>query len=92
MNFFAIAKFLFSMLPMIIDGVKAAEAAFPNAGQGSSKLGTVLSVIEAAHAAAPELQAQYAQIKPIATDMVNGVVQVLNKTGVFPVRPGGAHP
>lgn len=92
MNFFAIAKFLFSILPLIVDGIKAAEAAFPQAGEGSAKLGTVLAVVQAAHAAAPELQAQFEQIKPIATDMVNGVVQVLNKTGVFPARPGGAHP
>lgn len=90
MDFFTIAKFLFSVLPLITQGVAAAEAAFPDQGQGASKLGTVLATLQAAHAAAPAIAADFDAIKPIATDMVNGVVAVMNQ--VRAGRAAGGHP
>jgi hypothetical protein len=53
MGFAQILKLLLEFSPLIFRTVQAVEAAVPGKGQGSKKLGMVLSTVTAAAAAAP---------------------------------------
>lgn len=87
MNFISIARLLFQLFPMVFDAIKAADAAFPAQGSGPSKLSSVLTVLQAAHDAAPEIASNFDEIRKPATDMINGIVAVVKQA-----RTPGTHP
>ena len=81
MNVLTVLKLIVQLLPLIIETVKAVEAAVPSAGMGSAKLeaakGIILSVAEIAQDV-DEKNFESALDRAIAM-----VVALMNRTGVF---------
>jgi hypothetical protein len=76
MNWIGIAKAVFSLLPVIIDAIKALEAAIPAEKMGAEKLNVIRGIIESIDAGA-------SAVWPYLEKAVNIVVAVFNKLGVF---------
>lgn len=95
MPFLEILKLLLTLLPTVMNVVKAVEVAIPQAGAGAQKLKTVLSVVEAAAVAAPPVisDAKGVQTAIKAGDLpalstglahlIGSVVSLFNATGAF---------
>ncbi len=82
MQFFALIKLLLSILPLVIDCVKAVEAAFPSI-KGSSKLGMVMNTINTAATHASDMEHSVEAIAGPVQSLVNGVVSTFNAAGIF---------
>lgn len=76
MNALAILKTILTLLPVIIDAVKAIEAAIPQYGKGKEKLAAVRSIIEIGYGEANA-------IWPAVEKTVGVLVGLFNATGVF---------
>jgi hypothetical protein len=82
-QFIAIITLINQLFPLIIQTVKAVESAFPAGGQGAAKMAIVQGVIQHALEVSTDLQVTAAQIVPVLTPIINGVVAMLNATGIF---------
>ena len=81
MNFLSILKLVVQLLPMIIDAVKAVEAAIPAAGQGSAKLEAVKSLVTSVADIAGDVDSK--NLSSALDKAISLVVTLFNKTGVF---------
>ena len=82
-NFLNILKLVVSLLPLLIDAVRAVEAAMPQAGQGQAKLSLIRSTLEAAFNVTNDVTVTFAQVWPALEKTVGAVVGAFNTTGVF---------
>ncbi|MDE3038934.1 MAG: hypothetical protein KGJ21_10870 [Pseudomonadota bacterium] len=82
MQFFALIKLLLSLLPAVIECVKAVESAFPSLS-GSSKLGMVMNTVQTAANHASDMEQSFEAIAGPVQTMVNGVVSTFNAAGIF---------
>ncbi len=73
------------LLPVVIDAVKAVEAAIPLPGQGHQKLDLVLKVIKTAYDASTDLAKGFSFEKLVAlvVPMINQIVALHNALGLF---------
>lgn len=81
MNFLTILKLVVQLLPLVIEAVKAAEAAIPQSGMGSAKLQFVKDLLTSTTDIGTEVaEKDYANAieKTIAL-----VVKLFNTTNVF---------
>ena len=69
-------KVVISLLPALIEAIKAVEAALPESGRGAAKLAVVREVILAVDAS---LETAW----PLLEKLVNGLVRVFNLFGIF---------
>lgn len=83
MNFLQIVKLILSMLPAIIEAVKAIEAALPAGGQGAAKLDAIKGVLQSAYGVANDATAQFEAVWPAISGTVSALVALFNKAGVF---------
>jgi hypothetical protein len=67
---------ILQIVPMIVEIIRAIEALIPKAGEGPSKLETVLAIITEA---VPKLESAKPQIEKI----IAIIVGLCNRTGVF---------
>lgn len=81
MNFLTILKLVVQLLPLVLESVKAAEAAIPQSGQGSAKLQFVKDLLTSTTDIGSEVAEK---------DYVNALektitlaVKLFNSTGVF---------
>lgn len=81
MNFLSILRLVVQLLPMIIDAVKAIEAAIPAAGQGSAKLEAVKSLVTSVADIAGDVDSK--NLSSALDKAISLVVTLFNKTGVF---------
>ena len=81
--FFTIIKLIITILPLIIDLIKALESALPQAGLGSDKLSVVRTVFESAYSVADETLPEIEKTWGIVQKVINAVVALFNKTGEF---------
>lgn len=81
MNFLSILKLVVQLLPMLIDAVKAIEAAVPAAGQGSVKLEAVKNLVTSVADIAGDVDAK--NLSSALDKAISLVVTLFNKTGVF---------
>jgi len=82
-NFLNIVRVVLALLPLLIDAVKAVEAAMPQAGQGQAKLSIIRSTLEAAFNVANDVSVTFGQVWPALEKTVGAVVGAFNTTGVF---------
>jgi len=82
-NFIAIIKLIISLLPTLIEAVKAIESALPEGGQGSQKLALVRETMQAAFGVAGDAVASFDQVWPALEKTVGAIVGLFNKTGTF---------
>jgi hypothetical protein len=65
-----------TLLPAIIDAIKAIEAAIPDQGKGEQKLAALRGIIAASYE-------QAAAIMPIVERVISVLVDTFNAVGVF---------
>ena len=82
-NFVAIVKLVVSLLPTLIEAVKAIEAALPAQGQGAQKLALVRETLAAAFSIGGDAVASFEQVWPALEKTVNAIVGMFNRTGSF---------
>lgn len=83
MQFLQIVKLVLTLLPLILDTVKAIEVAMPDGGKGEQKLALVRSVIEAAYNASADAIGAFEQVWPVLSKAVTAAVNLFNAAGVF---------
>ena len=81
MSFLSILKLVVQLLPMLIDAVKAIEAAVPAAGQGSVKLEAVKNLVMSVADITQDVDSK--NLGSAIEKATSLVVTLLNKTGVF---------
>lgn len=81
MSFLSILKLVVQLLPLIIETVKAVEAAVPAAGMGSAKLEATKGIIMSVAAIAEDVNER--DFESALDRAIAMVVALLNRTGVF---------
>ncbi len=83
MNFVAIIKVALSLLPAVIEAIKAIEAAIPESGAGAQKLEIIKATLQKAHEVGGDTVGAFEQYWPVLSTMVGSVVTVFNAVGLF---------
>jgi hypothetical protein len=83
MKFLQIAKLIISLLPIIIEAVKAVEEAIPGNGKGEQKLAMVRAALESAYEVSTDVDVTFVQIWPQVQKIVTSIVEAFNAVGVF---------
>jgi hypothetical protein len=78
-----IIRTVLALLPVIIDAVKAIEAAFPVSGQGASKLQAIRNIIESAYNTVTDATVTFDKLWPAIQSAIGAVVSLGNSTGLF---------
>ena len=82
------------LLPLVLDVVRAVEAAIPLPGQGKKKLDFVLDILKTAYEGSAELRGQFAWqgLVAIVLPMIARIVDLHNALGLFqkPAQPNKA--
>jgi len=76
MNRISIVKLTFSLLPIIIEAIKAIEQAIPEHGKGAEKLAAIKEIVTG-------INSQAAEFWPYIEKTINTLVKLFNLTGVF---------
>lgn len=82
-NLLTIVKLVLALLPLLLDAVKAIEAAMPASGAGTLKLAAIRTTLQAAFEAAGEASATFEQVWPALEKATGAAVSLFNATGVF---------
>lgn len=83
MQWLTIIRAVLSLLPLIIEAVKAIEAAFPQSGAGAAKSAAIRSTLESAYKVASDASVAFDALWPAIQTAINAVVGVANSTGAF---------
>lgn len=83
MNFLSIVKLIITLLPTIIDAIKAIEAALPQSGAGAEKLGLLRAIMQNSYDVAGQGEVAFEKLWPAIANSVGSVVQLFNKLGTF---------
>lgn len=83
MQYILIIKAVLALLPVVIDAIKAIEAAFPAAGQGKAKLEAVRTTVEAAYNVSTDKVASFETLWGPLQTMINAFVALANSSGLF---------
>jgi len=83
MQFLAILKLIITILPFLIDAVKAIEDAIPGQGKGEMKLAAIRTVVESAYEATDEVLPKIESVWPVIQKTIAGLVSIFNASGIF---------
>lgn len=83
MQYLSLIRLVLSLLPVLIDAIKAIEAAFPASGQGSLKLELVRGVVEQAYNAGTGALSKFEDVWPVLQKVIASLVTFMNTTGIF---------
>lgn len=83
MQFIQTARLILSLLPLILEVVRAVEAALPEGGLGAQKLALVRQTLQAAFDVAEDSFGSFEKLWPALERTVTAVVGVFNTAGVF---------
>lgn len=83
MDFLNLLKSAVALLPILIDAIKAVEAAVPQTGQGPAKLDAVKAILQSAYALAGAVMPAFDKLWPMLAGMASALVALFNKAGVF---------
>jgi len=78
-----IIKTLFQLFPLIIEGIKTIEAAFPHAQQGAAKLDMLKGMVQNAYTVGTGTEAAFETVAPAIDTIAKTAVGVFNATGAF---------
>lgn len=76
MSAFEILRTVLSLIPALVDAIKAIEEAIPGQGKGEQKLAAIRQIIEATYDRATDLW-------PYVERTITTLVGLFNATGVF---------
>jgi hypothetical protein len=82
-NWLTVAKMILSLLPAIIEAVKAIESVLPDSNQGAEKLALIKGVLQGAYKAGSSAVGTFEDLWPRIEDAIAAVVKFFNSTGVF---------
>lgn len=85
MQYIQILKLVLTLFPLLVETVKAIEAAIPQGGQGQAKLEAVRVVLESAYKTANDATVAFEALWPMLSQTVTAIVAMLNATGQFKV-------
>lgn len=83
MQYLTIIKTVLSLLPVILEVVRAIETALPEGGQGAQKLALIRNALAAAFSAAGDAAISFETIWPALEKTVAAVVGLFNSVGAF---------
>lgn len=83
MKYLEILKLVLSLVPMLIEIIKAIEEAIPGQGKGEAKLAAVRAMLEAAYGVASGSVGTFESIWPAIAGTVGALVNLFNTTGIF---------
>jgi hypothetical protein len=83
MKFIKIMKIIISLMPILVDAIKAAEEALPGNGKGEQKLAMIRGILEAGYSMATDAEASFDEIWPAIIKAVGSIVTAFNAAGVF---------
>jgi len=83
MKFLTILRTVVSLMPVLIQAIKAAEEAIPGSGKGEQKLVMIRGVLEAGYNIATDTEATFDEVWPAIQKAVGSIVSALNAAGVF---------
>lgn len=83
MQYLTIIKTVLSLLPVILEVVRAIETALPEGGQGAQKLALIRNALAAAFSAAGDAAVSFDAIWPALEKTVAAVVGLFNSVGAF---------
>lgn len=78
-----IIRVIASLIPVLIESIKAVEEALPGKGKGEQKLAMVRQLIEAAYAVGGNMSLKFDEIWPLLNDLIATAVAGFNKAGEF---------
>lgn len=76
-------RLILTLLPLIIEVVKAIEVALPDGGKGEAKLALVRQAIEAGYGVATDTVGAFETVWPALERTVSAVVTLFNTAGAF---------
>lgn len=82
-NYLQIVKAAVGLLPVVIEAIKALEAAMPEEGAGAQKLEIIKTTIAKAYDNASDAVGTFESIWPVLSTMVGAIVAAYNALGVF---------
>jgi hypothetical protein len=82
-EFIKIVQLVLQLTPMVIDTLKAVEAAIPGEGKGEQKLAIVRATIEEAYNQFGVYNIAFDKVWTVMTSQIGQIVQTFNDTGVF---------
>ena len=82
-GFFAVLALVTQLFPLIVQAVHVVESQFPQSGQGTTKLDTVIKMVQGAADAAGVASEHKTILSAVLTPIINGVVSLSNSTGKF---------
>lgn len=83
MQYIQLIKLVLSLLPLILEVVKAVEKALPEGTAGNVKLALVRGSVESAYSVAEDAVGTFEKVWPAIEKTVASVVSVYNTVGVF---------
>lgn len=83
MNFIASAKLILSLLPVLVEAIKAAEGFFEGSGKGAAKLELIRVALESAYGLTKDARGTFAEIWPALEGFISNAVAVFNRVGTF---------
>lgn len=83
MQYLMYIRIVLGLLPILIDAIKAIEAAFPASGQGTVKLELLRGIVEKAYNAGTGALAKFEDIWPVMEETIALLVKFMNSTGIF---------
>lgn len=82
-KFLELAKLILSLIPVIIDTIKAIEAAIPGEGKGEQKLAMVRGALESVYEVSPAISSSFDELWGAISKVVSLTVGIFNATGAF---------
>lgn len=82
-NILQVLRLVILLLPLLIDTIKAVEAAIPEPGKGAAKLALVRGVIEAGYTASMSAMASFEEVWPALEKAIASIVATFNAIGQF---------
>lgn len=78
-----ILKIVASLIPVIVQAIKAIEEAIPDKGQGAQKLTIIRTMVEQAFGQIEQASVAFQDVWPIVESTVGGFVKLFKSTGLF---------
>jgi len=82
-NFIQVVQVTAQLLPVVIDAIKAVEAAIPGQGKGEQKLALVRGMLETAFVTVQDVTVKFEQVWPVISATISNLVAIYNKIGAF---------
>ena len=83
MAFFEILRLIISLIPLLIQAIKAIEQAIPESGKGTEKLEAIRGMMESSYEASNKLTGSFEQLWPAVQGTIKSLIIAFNNTGIF---------